>query len=174
MNIYFPLFIPIYILLVIIVFWYASVLAVREIDDDKQTTKISWKGILVVLLGFAVVQYVQYSKQYQYKPYTREEVAKRNSLEIGVWLIVNNDVYDVTDFVKKHPAGPKIILKNAGKDATKHYLYHLEGTKHFWRQAKIGWVVDAESKVWHFIIQHSEIAMMLMEEHPFSNPVNED
>jgi len=150
MNIYYPIFIPIYLALVVFLIWYASSLALSQIQFAP--TKVSWSGIAIVVFGFAAVQYVEYSKRYQYKPYTREEVAKHKTMEDGVWLIVNNDVYDVTDFVKKHPAGKKIILNNSGKDATRHYDYHLEATKHFWRRAKIGWIVEsdghaAESKV---------------------------
>ena len=154
MNIYQPAFIPLYLLLVVFVFWWASSLALNELTGPATleqgtaattvTSKFSWPGILVVVCGFAVVQYVEYSKRYQYKPFSRADVSKHNSMATGVWLIVGNDVYDVTDFVKKHPAGQKIILQNAGKDATKHYNYHLEATKHFWRRAKIGWLVDDE------------------------------
>ncbi|KAL3468295.1 FMN-dependent dehydrogenase-domain-containing protein [Aspergillus heterothallicus] len=37
------------------------------------------------------------------------------------WIVVDNQVWDVTTFVEKHPGGPAIILKYAGRDATKAY-----------------------------------------------------
>ncbi|OJJ53152.1 hypothetical protein ASPSYDRAFT_94975 [Aspergillus sydowii CBS 593.65] len=37
------------------------------------------------------------------------------------WIVVDNQVWDVTDFLDKHPGGPTIILKYAGRDATKAY-----------------------------------------------------
>ncbi|KAI9371551.1 FMN-dependent dehydrogenase-domain-containing protein [Aspergillus egyptiacus] len=37
------------------------------------------------------------------------------------WIVVDNQVWDVTDFLEKHPGGPTIILKYAGRDATKAY-----------------------------------------------------
>ncbi|KAL2809987.1 FMN-dependent dehydrogenase-domain-containing protein [Aspergillus granulosus] len=37
------------------------------------------------------------------------------------WIVVDNQVWDVTNFVEKHPGGPAIILKYAGRDATKAY-----------------------------------------------------
>lgn len=37
------------------------------------------------------------------------------------WVIINNKVYDVTEFLPEHPGGKSIILKYAGKDATAVY-----------------------------------------------------
>lgn len=46
------------------------------------------------------------------------EVVKHNSLETGIWVVLNNQVYDLTDFLSSHPGGAKIIMKYAGKDAS--------------------------------------------------------
>ncbi|KIK95771.1 hypothetical protein PAXRUDRAFT_826689 [Paxillus rubicundulus Ve08.2h10] len=54
------------------------------------------------------------------KPLTGNEVALHNTRE-SCWIIVHDNVYDVTDFLDDHPGGSKIILKYAGKDATKEY-----------------------------------------------------
>jgi L-lactate dehydrogenase (cytochrome) len=48
------------------------------------------------------------------------EVAKHNTRE-SCWVIVQGRVYDVTDFLEDHPAGPSIILRYAGK-VKKHAL----------------------------------------------------
>ncbi|KAL4873161.1 hypothetical protein BDV12DRAFT_160489 [Aspergillus spectabilis] len=37
------------------------------------------------------------------------------------WIVVDNQVWDMTEFLSKHPGGPTIILKYAGRDATKAY-----------------------------------------------------
>ncbi|KAJ5368291.1 uncharacterized protein N7496_008051 [Penicillium cataractarum] len=37
------------------------------------------------------------------------------------WIVVDNQVWDVTDFLDEHPGGSTIILKYAGRDATKAY-----------------------------------------------------
>ncbi|KAJ3530189.1 hypothetical protein NM688_g7746 [Phlebia brevispora] len=50
-------------------------------------------------------------------PYTLQEVAQHNSPK-SCWVIIKNQVYDVTDFLPEHPGGSKIILKYAGRDAT--------------------------------------------------------
>ncbi|EAW10167.1 FMN-dependent alpha-hydroxy acid dehydrogenase [Aspergillus clavatus NRRL 1] len=49
-----------------------------------------------------------------------EEVSKHKTPE-DCWIVVNGQVWDVTDFVEEHPGGPTIILKYAGRDATKAY-----------------------------------------------------
>ncbi|KAJ7110075.1 FMN-dependent dehydrogenase-domain-containing protein [Mycena epipterygia] len=49
-----------------------------------------------------------------------EQVAEHNS-PASCWVIIQNSVYDVTDFLQEHPGGAKIILKYAGRDATSAY-----------------------------------------------------
>ncbi|KIK06860.1 hypothetical protein K443DRAFT_129445 [Laccaria amethystina LaAM-08-1] len=52
--------------------------------------------------------------------WTLEQVAKHNTHD-SCWVIIENNVYDVTEFLSEHPGGAKIILKYAGKDATAAY-----------------------------------------------------
>ncbi|KAH9937552.1 FMN-dependent dehydrogenase-domain-containing protein [Fomitopsis serialis] len=49
-----------------------------------------------------------------------QEVAEHNNAS-SCWVIISNKVYDVTEFLPEHPGGSKIILKYAGRDATKAY-----------------------------------------------------
>ncbi|KAI4523533.1 hypothetical protein K525DRAFT_254520 [Schizophyllum commune Loenen D] len=51
---------------------------------------------------------------------TLQQVAEHNSAT-SCWVIINNKVYDVTEFLQEHPGGPDIILKYAGRDATQVY-----------------------------------------------------
>ncbi|KAF2168751.1 hypothetical protein M409DRAFT_20769 [Zasmidium cellare ATCC 36951] len=45
------------------------------------------------------------------------------------WVIIDGNVYDVTDFLDHHPGGANTILRHAGKDATAEYEpVHPEGT----------------------------------------------
>ncbi|GLB36281.1 putative cytochrome b5 family protein [Lyophyllum shimeji] len=52
--------------------------------------------------------------------WTLDEVAKHNSAD-SCWVIIKNKVYDVTEFLNEHPGGSGIILKYAGRDATRAY-----------------------------------------------------
>jgi len=51
------------------------------------------------------------------KTYTMEEVAKHNSKE-SCWTVIRGEVYDLTNWIDKHPGGPDKILKICGKDGT--------------------------------------------------------
>ncbi|KAI2083988.1 hypothetical protein LOZ36_005233 [Ophidiomyces ophidiicola] len=48
------------------------------------------------------------------------EVAAHNSPH-DCWIVVANEVWDVTEFLSAHPGGAAIILQFAGRDATKAY-----------------------------------------------------
>lgn len=49
-----------------------------------------------------------------------QEVSKHNT-KSDCWVIIHNKVYNVSDFLGEHPGGSGIILKYAGKDATKAF-----------------------------------------------------
>merc|ERR1719158_2364000 len=52
--------------------------------------------------------------------FTKEEVAKHNN-KSSCWVILDDRVLDVTDFLKDHPGGELAILTFAGKDATEEF-----------------------------------------------------
>jgi predicted heme/steroid binding protein len=56
----------------------------------------------------------------QSSEYTAEEVAKHNK-KGDIWVIVNGEVLDVTNFLPDHPGGEKAILLYAGRDATEEF-----------------------------------------------------
>eukprot|EP00435_Cladocopium_sp_Y103_P020713 s4390_g5.t1 len=51
-----------------------------------------------------------------------EEVAKHNT-DKDCWVIVGDQVLDVTNFLSEHPGGKKSIMMFAGKDATEEHSY---------------------------------------------------
>ncbi|CED83265.1 l-mandelate dehydrogenase [Phaffia rhodozyma] len=51
---------------------------------------------------------------------SRSEVSDHKSpSDGGLWVIIDNAVYDVSNFLDQHPGGSGIIESNAGKDVTK-------------------------------------------------------
>mmetsp|Transcript_30031 Transcript_30031/g.36817 ORF Transcript_30031/g.36817 Transcript_30031/m.36817 type:complete len:461 (-) Transcript_30031:14-1396(-) len=58
------------------------------------------------------------------KEYTWQEVAKHNSKE-SAWVYIDDTVYDVTNFLYKHPGGHRMLLLMAGRDITDLFItYH--------------------------------------------------
>ena len=55
------------------------------------------------------------------KKYTLAEVEKHNSQE-DVWIIINNKVYDCTEYLELHPGGVDSIMINGGADATEDFV----------------------------------------------------
>ncbi|KAL3914687.1 MAG: hypothetical protein SGILL_006003 [Bacillariaceae sp.] len=55
------------------------------------------------------------------KVYTMAEIEKHNTEE-DVWIVVNNKVYDCTEYLELHPGGIDSITINAGADATEDFV----------------------------------------------------
>lgn len=60
---------------------------------------------------------------------SRADVADHNT-ENDAWIIIDGDVYDVTNYLKFHPGGAESIMINVGDDATEDFLaIHSEKAK---------------------------------------------
>jgi cytochrome b involved in lipid metabolism len=57
------------------------------------------------------------------KAYTMDDIGKHNN-KGDCWFVVNDKVFDVSNFIAKHPGGEKDILNNCGKNATKAFETH--------------------------------------------------
>lgn len=55
------------------------------------------------------------------KTFTPADVANHKSADSGMYIIVDDSVYDVTNFVDEHPGGSKILKRVAGRDASKQF-----------------------------------------------------
>ncbi|KAI2919722.1 hypothetical protein CBS147320_8476 [Aspergillus niger] len=61
------------------------------------------------------------------KTFTKGDVASHNKAD-NLWVVIDDDVYDLTKFQDEHPGGKKILQRVAGKDASKQFWkYHNEG-----------------------------------------------
>jgi cytochrome b involved in lipid metabolism len=52
---------------------------------------------------------------------TTKQVAEHNTVEKGLYIIVDGDVYKMDSFVDEHPGGAKILKRVGGKDASKQF-----------------------------------------------------
>ena len=62
------------------------------------------------------------------KIYSKAEVAKHNTPD-DAWMIINGKVYNVTNWISKHPGG-NVILQGIGKDATSLFNNKGGGSGH--------------------------------------------
>ncbi|CAH1110993.1 unnamed protein product [Psylliodes chrysocephalus] len=82
--------------------------------------------------------------------YTLEQIAKYNGKQEDntVWIIIRDNVYDVSPFLEEHPGGADLIMEWAGKDATKEFdnFGHSSDAKKDLKRLKIGEVVEEQRK----------------------------
>jgi cytochrome b involved in lipid metabolism len=60
------------------------------------------------------------------KTFKADEVAAHNNAK-DLYIIVDEDVYDLTQFQDEHPGGKKILSRVAGKDASKQFWKYHNG-----------------------------------------------
>lgn len=59
----------------------------------------------------------QAPKPIKLKQFTLKEVASHCHVD-SCWMVINDKVYDLTDFIEYHPGGYEIMLEYGGADAT--------------------------------------------------------
>ncbi|KAF2735143.1 acyl-CoA dehydrogenase NM domain-like protein [Polyplosphaeria fusca] len=71
--------------------------------------------------------------------FSTADVASHNKSD-NLWIIVDEDVYDLTNFQDEHPGGKKILQRVAGKDASKQFWkYHNESVlKKYQKKLQVG------------------------------------
>lgn len=69
--------------------------------------------------------------------YTIEEVMQHNKVD-NFWIIIDDNVYDITNFIKNHPFGPTPVINMTDKCTNRnvtnefykgHGKYHLNKIK---------------------------------------------
>ncbi|CAG4972502.1 cytochrome b5-like [Colias croceus] len=90
------------------------------------------------------------------KLFTRKQIEERDRKDNAA-IIIDNVVYDVTNFLEDHPGGIEVLLNNAGKDASRcfHDVGHSEDAKAWREQFKIGEIVEEEK--WEVISQDTNL-----------------
>ncbi|ESO95612.1 hypothetical protein LOTGIDRAFT_144558 [Lottia gigantea] len=54
------------------------------------------------------------------KTYRLEEISKHKTAK-STWLVIHDEVYDVTKFLEEHPGGEEVLLEQAGGEATESF-----------------------------------------------------
>ena len=81
------------------------------------------------------------------KTFTRAEVGQHNSPD-DLWVIIDHQVYDVSEFLDAHPGGNVVLQEVAGKDATKDfYNLHRHEILRKYASLRIGTVVGERPEV---------------------------
>lgn len=65
------------------------------------------------------------------KQFTANEVKEAGSVEKGLHIIIDNNVYEMGSFVDEHPGGAKILKRVGGKDASKQF-WKVSGAYAVW------------------------------------------
>ena len=75
---------------------------------------------------------------------TKAELDKHKTTD-SPWIIIHDKVYDVTEWLSKHPGGSAVLMDNAGLDATAPFenLDHSEDA----RKIRDGFLVGTMEKV---------------------------
>ncbi|XP_046748273.1 cytochrome b5-like [Diprion similis] len=79
--------------------------------------------------------------------YSLEEVSKNDGTNgARVWIIINDDVLDVTNSLDEHPGGRDSILEYAGQDATKAFndVGHSGDARSYLKGSKIGELIEED------------------------------
>lgn len=50
------------------------------------------------------------------------DIVSQHNKKDDLWVVLNGQVYDLTDFLPNHPGGQKVLIRYAGKDATKIFV----------------------------------------------------
>lgn len=74
------------------------------------------------------------SEQARLQPISMVEVARHATPE-DCWSVVNGDVYDLTDFIARHPAGSAAVIEMCGIDATNDFM-----DEHAGQSEPLGWL----------------------------------
>ncbi|CAH1373585.1 hypothetical protein MTP99_014965 [Tenebrio molitor] len=79
--------------------------------------------------------------------YSYADVKKHNDNQ-STWIVIHNNIYDVTAFLNEHPGGEEVLLEQAGKDGSEAFedVGHSSDARELMKKYKIGEITEAERK----------------------------
>lgn len=80
------------------------------------------------------------------KLFTRAEVVKHTETSKDTWIIIHNNIYNVSSFLNEHPGGEEVLLEQNGRDATEAFedIGHSTDARQMMNSYKIGELVEEE------------------------------
>ena len=72
------------------------------------------------------------------KYFRMSEVATHNIIN-SLWIVIDNKVYDITNFTLEHPGGEEILFEQGGQDASVPFEVSLITDKQWVRLRKISY-----------------------------------
>eukprot|EP00924_Labyrinthula_sp_SR-Ha-C_P005859 maker-scaffold_14-snap-gene-7.21-mRNA-1 protein AED:0.32 eAED:0.32 QI:31/1/1/1/1/1/2/20/221 len=78
---------------------------------------------------------------------TKCEIIKQNA-HGNVWIFANNFVYNVSDYIHKHPGGPRAIQRRSDslQDCAIDFKFHSPTAKKVWNSLTVGKLIPCEPK----------------------------
>lgn len=81
------------------------------------------------------------------KTYSLAEIKAHNTNK-STWIVIHNNIYDVTEFLNEHPGGEEVLLEQAGKEATEAFedVGHSTDAREMMKKFKVGELIESERK----------------------------
>ncbi|KAI1759627.1 hypothetical protein GGR53DRAFT_513002 [Hypoxylon sp. FL1150] len=88
----------------------------------------------------AYLEVPQPAQHMQY--YTPRKLRWHDNPDLGIYIAVNNVVFDITTYIRFHPGGNRLLLQHTGRDATQAFhKYHDTDILKFYENMKVGYLV---------------------------------
>lgn len=73
---------------------------------------------------------------------------RENANSKNPWIVIDDCIYDVTEFLNDHPGGEEVLLEQAGKDATEEFedVGHSSDAREVMKKYKIGELVEEDKR----------------------------
>lgn len=93
------------------------------------------------------------------RTFSLKDVAEHGTKE-APWIIIHDKVYNVAEFLDKHPGGEAVLLTMAGKDATEAFerQKHSEKARKWMKDFEIG-SLGGQPKKWYQCCLYQGIAV---------------
>jgi len=81
------------------------------------------------------------------KKYSLAEVQEKAAAK-QPWIVINDSVYDVAEFLNDHPGGEEVLLEQTGKDATEEFedVGHSSDAREVMQKYKIGELIEEDKR----------------------------